>query len=148
MGAVDIGVRHDHDLVVAQLLEVEFLVADRGAERLDQSPDFFRPEHPVEARALHVQDLALERKDRLVVAVTALLGRAAGAVTLDEEQLRESRIALLTVGELSGKRARIERAFSPRQLARLARGFAGTRSVDDLLDDAPRLARVLLEVVA
>ena len=62
-----------------------------GAERLDQGPDFLRAEHPVEARALDVEDLALERKDRLVLAVAALLGRAAGAVALDQEQLATAR---------------------------------------------------------
>ena len=101
VGAVDVGVGHDHDLVIAQLLEVEFLVADRRAQRLDQGPDFLRAEHAVEARALDVEDLALERKDRLVVAVAALLGRAAGAVALDQEQFGQSRIALLAVGELA-----------------------------------------------
>ena len=86
MGAVDVGVGHDHDLVIAQLLEVELLAADAGAERLDQRADFLRAEHPVEARALDVEDLALQRQDRLVLAVAALLGRAAGAVALDQEQ--------------------------------------------------------------
>ena len=85
MGAVDVGVGHDHDLVIAQLFEVELLVADGRAERLDQRADFLRAEHPVEARALDVEDLALERQDRLVVAIAPLLGGAAGAVALDQE---------------------------------------------------------------
>ena len=87
--------------MVAQLFEVEFLMTDRGAERLDQGSDLLRAEHAVEACALDVEDLALERKDRLVVPVAALLGRAAGAVPLYQEQLRERGIALLTVGELA-----------------------------------------------
>ena len=86
MRAVDVGVGHDHDLVIAQFLEVEFLAPDRGAERLDHGADFLRPQHPVEARALDVEDLALQGQDRLDVAVAALLGRAAGAVALDQEQ--------------------------------------------------------------
>ena len=52
--AVNVGVRHDHDLVVAQLFEVKFLVTDRRAERLNQRPDFLRAEHPIEAGALDV----------------------------------------------------------------------------------------------
>ena len=40
MRAVDVGVGHDHDLVVAELLEVEFLATDPGAERLNDRPDF------------------------------------------------------------------------------------------------------------
>ena len=39
VGAVDVGVRHDDDLVVAQLVDVELLVADAGAERGDQRAD-------------------------------------------------------------------------------------------------------------
>ena len=39
MRAIDIGVGHDDDLVIAQLFEVE-LVADAGAHRLDQRADF------------------------------------------------------------------------------------------------------------
>ena len=39
VGAVDVGVGHDDDLVVAQLVEVE-LVADAGAHCLDQGADF------------------------------------------------------------------------------------------------------------
>ena len=39
MGAVDVGVGHDDDLVVAQLVGVELVVADAGAERGDQRAD-------------------------------------------------------------------------------------------------------------
>ena len=99
--AVDVGVGHDHDLVIAQLLDIELLVPDRRAQRLDQGPDFLGAEHAVEARALDVENLALERKDRLIVAVAALLGRPTGAVALDQEQLGQCRIALLAVGELA-----------------------------------------------
>ena len=83
--AVDVGVGHDHDLVIAQLLEVEFLVADRSAQSLDQRADLLRAEHSIEPRALDVEDLALQGKDRLIVAVAPLLGGAAGAVALDQK---------------------------------------------------------------
>ena len=39
VGAVDVGVRHDDDLVVAQLRQVEVVAADAGAERRDQRAD-------------------------------------------------------------------------------------------------------------
>jgi hypothetical protein len=39
VGAVDVGVGHDDDLVVAQLLDVEVVAADAGAERRDQRAD-------------------------------------------------------------------------------------------------------------
>ena len=106
MGAVDVGVRHDDDLVVAQLVDVELLVADAGAERGDQRADLLAAQHLVEARALDVEDLAAQRQHGLEFAVAALLGGAAGRVALDDEQFGLGRIALLAVGELAGQRSR------------------------------------------
>src|SRR6185295_9462805 len=124
------GVCHDDDLVVAQLLDVELLVADPGAERGDQRADLLTAQHLVEARALDVEDLAAQRQYGLEGAVAALLGGAAGRVALDDEQLGFGRIALLAVGELAGQRIHVERALAPREIARLARGLAGGRSLD------------------
>src|SRR5579862_1344093 len=101
MAAVDIGIGHDDDAVIARLGGFEILAADAGAERLDQGADLGRAQHLVEAGALDIEDLALERQDRLKAAVAALLGRAAGAVALDDKQLALGRIALLAIGELA-----------------------------------------------
>ena len=141
MGAVDVGVRHDDDLVVAQLVGVELLLADAGAERGDQRADLLGAEHLVEARALDVEDLAAQRQHRLVGAVAALLGRAAGRIALDEEDLGLGRVALLAVGELAGQRGDVERALAAGQLARLARRLARGRRLDDLADDDLALRR-------
>ena len=78
-------------------------------------------------------------------AVAALLGRAAGAVALDDEELGQRRIALLAIGELAGQRVHVERALAAGQLAGLARRFARGGGLDDLGDDAPGLGRMLLE---
>jgi hypothetical protein len=78
---------------------------DAGAHRLNEGADLAAGQHAVEAGALDVQDLAPQRQDRLIMAVAALLGRAAGRVTLDQEQLGLGGIALLTVGELAGQGA-------------------------------------------
>src|SRR6266404_593091 len=102
VGAVDVGVRHDDDLVVAQLLDVELLVADAGAERGDQRADLLAAQHLVEAGALDVEDLAAQRQHGLEFAVATLLGGAAGGVALDDEQLGFGWIALLAVGQLAG----------------------------------------------
>jgi hypothetical protein len=71
--AVDVGVCHQHDLVVPQLVEVE-LLADAGAERRDQRLHLGVAEHPVDARLLDVEDLAADRQDRLGHRVAAALG--------------------------------------------------------------------------
>ena len=102
--AVDVGVGHDDDLVVAQLVGIELVAADAGAERGDQRADLLAAQHLVEARALDVEDLAAQRQHRLEFAVAALLGGAAGAVALDDEQFGFGRIALLAIGELARQR--------------------------------------------
>ena len=65
--------------------------AERGDERADSRAD---DEHSSSARALDVQDLALQRQDRLELAVAALLGAAAGALSLDDVDLALRRILL------------------------------------------------------
>ena len=105
-------------------------------------------EHLVEARALDVEDLAAQRKHSLKVAVAALLGRAAGGVALDDEELRFGGIALLTIGELAGEIGDVERALAARELARLARRLARGGGLDHLGDDVLRLGRMLFEPLA
>ena len=144
MGAVDVGVGHDDDLVVAQLVDREFVGADAGAERGDQRADLLGRQHLVHARALDVEDLSAQRQDGLELAVAALLGRAAGGIALDDEQFRFGRIALLAIGELAGQRGDAERALA-RHFARLAGGLAGRRRLDHFADDDLGFRGVLLE---
>ena len=65
-------------------------------------------------------------------------------VTLDDEQLGLGGILFLAVGELAGQRGNAERALA-RQFARLAGGFARSRSLDHLADDDLGLGRMFLE---
>ena len=110
--------------------------------------DLVAAEHLVEARLLDVQDLALERQDRLEAAIASLLGRSAGRLALDDVELAQRRIAFLAVGQLAGQRAAVERALAAHQVARLARRLAGARRVDGLADDPLGDRRVLFEVRA
>ena len=87
MRSVHVSVGHDDDAVVTQLVDVEFFSANAAAQRRDQRADFGRRDHAVEPRALDVEDLALQRQDRLRAAVAALFGRATCRVTLDDEDL-------------------------------------------------------------
>ena len=61
MAAINVGIRHDDDLVVAQLSDAEFILADSRAQGCDQGADFLRAEHSVETGALDVQYLAAQR---------------------------------------------------------------------------------------
>ena len=63
--------------------------------------------------ALGVQHLAAQRQDRLRAPIAPLLGGAAGAVALDEEQLALAGIGARAVGEL----ARQVQAVADRRLA-------------------------------
>src|SRR5690606_25704877 len=92
-----------------------------------------------------VEGLAAQRKHRLVLAVAALLGRAAGRVALDDEQLAQRRVLLLAVGELAGQAGDVERTLAAGQVAGLARGLARPRGVDDLAGDRPGFVRMLLQ---
>ena len=137
--AVDVRVGHDDDLVIARLVDVEFIRADAGAERHDQRADLLGRQHLVELHALHVQDLAAQRQHRLERAVAPHLGGAAGRVALDDQQLGLGGIALLAVGELARQRGDVV-ALLARELPRLAGGFARGGGFHHLADDhlAPR----------
>ena len=112
MAAVHIGVRHENDLMIPGLADVERIfvglftlfafAADAGSERHDQCPDLVAREHFVEARLLDVENLALERQNRLKLAVASLLRGTAGRITLDDIQLAQGRVFFRTVGELAG----------------------------------------------
>ncbi len=78
VGAVDVGICHDDDLVIAQLVGAEFVGADAGAERGDQGADLLGREHLVHPRALDVENFPAQRQHRLERAIAALLGAAAG----------------------------------------------------------------------
>ena len=135
MVAVDVGVGHQHDLVVAQLVEVELLV-DAGAERGDDRLHLGVGQHLVDAGLLDVEDLAADRQDRLDPRVAALAGRAAGRVALDDEDLALGGVGRLAVGQLAGQAAAAEQALAAAgQVARLAGGDPGLRRGLRLADD-------------
>src|SRR5208283_4094195 len=135
------------DAVVAELLDVEAVFADAAAQRRDERADLGAREHLVEAGALDVQDLPLERQDGLEPSVAALLGRAAGAVALDDVDLGLARVARLAVGQLARERRVVELPLA-HDLAGLARGLARLGGDDGLLEDLLRGLRVLLEELA
>ena len=105
-------------------------------------------QHLVVAGLLDVQDLALQRQDRLIAPVAARFGGAAGRFALDQEQLAALRILLLAIGQLARQAAGIERAFAPRQIARFAGRFARARRIDRLLHDLLHHRRILVEELA
>src|SRR5207302_2902038 len=120
-------------------------LAGARAQRRDQRPDLFEGDDLVFAGALHVQDLALQRQDGLEAAVAALLGRAAGRVAFDDVQLAVAGVLLSAVGQLAGQGQAFQGALANHQVARLAGRLAGAGRGQTLLDDPPRVGRVLLQ---
>ena len=144
VGAVNVGIRHDDNLVVAQFVDGKLIGANAGAERRDERADLLGRQHLVHARALDIQNLAAQRQHRLKFAIAALFGAAAGGIALDDKQFRFRRIALLTVGELSRQRSDAKSALA-RHFAGLARGFARRGGLDYFADNGLGLGRMLLE---
>ena len=89
--------------------------------------------------------LPRKRQDRLVFARTALLGRTACRVALDQEEFGLGRIAFGAIRQLSRQRGDIERALAAREFARLARSLAGRGRLDDLADEDLRVARMFFQ---
>ena len=151
MGAVHVGVRHDDDLVIAGLGGVEaadgfVALADAGAARGDEGPDFLVGEDLVEAGLLGVDEFAAQREDRLEAAVAALFGGAAGGVALDDVEFGECGIALGAVGKFAGEATAMKGALAD-GLAGLASGFAGAGAVEGFIDDLFCDRKVGLEIL-
>ncbi len=101
MGAVDVGIGHQDDLVIPQLRDVE-LVADAGAEGRDDRRQLVVADDLVDPRLLDVQHLAPEGKDGLILSLSAFLGRAAGGITLDDVQFGQFVALVEAVEQLAG----------------------------------------------
>ena len=150
VGSIDVGICHDDDASVAELLNVEgsFLITitDACSDRGDHGLDLGVLEDLIKTGLLHIDQLASDREDSLEAAVAALLGGAACGVTLDDVELREGRIALGAVGQLAGESTTGEGALAD-GLAGLACGLAGAGSGEGLLDDLLGDRRILVEVI-
>ena len=147
MGAVDIGIGHDDDFVVAHLVEVEIL-AVAAADGGDQRFDGVGLHHAVEACAFGVEDLASQRQDGLRDRVASLDGGAACGITLHDEQLAFLRIVGLAVLQLVRHAGRFEDRLAAGVLTRLLGGETRAGGFDGLLDDVLGLARVGVEPIA
>jgi hypothetical protein len=147
VGAIDVGIGHDDDAVIAQLGDVEVLGADAAAQRGHQRDDLLAGYKLVEAGLLDVEHLAAQRQDGLELPVAALLGGAAGGVTLDDVHLAQGRVLFLAVRQLARQAEAVQHALAARHVARLARGLAGSGGFDDLAGDDLGIERLFLEVV-
>ncbi|MCY1221926.1 hypothetical protein D9M72_339990 [compost metagenome] len=147
MLAIHVGIGHEHDLVIAQLGEVEVL-ANAGAECSDHGLDLVVAEGLVQPCPLNVQDLAAQREDGLCFRVPAALGRTAGGVTLHDVDLALFRVLRGAVRQLARHAEGLQRALAACVVAGLAGGHAGLCSGNCLADDVAGRAGIALQPVA
>ncbi|AAF10482.1 conserved hypothetical protein [Deinococcus radiodurans R1 = ATCC 13939 = DSM 20539] len=147
--AVHVGVGHDHDLVVAQVLEVEAhflaLAVEARADGPDQRADFGVLENLVQLGLFHVQDLAAQGQNRLEAPFASALGRAACRVAFHDEQFGLGGVLRGAVGELTGQVIVFERVGAPHDVAGLAGGVAGAGSLGGFFHDGLADLGIFLE---
>ena len=93
MRAVDIGIRHDDDLVIAELRDIEVIV-NAGTKRRDHRTDLRITVYSVQTCFFHIEDLAAERQDSLRSAVSGCFGGTAGRISLNDKDLTLGRILI------------------------------------------------------
>ena len=104
---------------------------------------------PIDTGLLDIEDLAADRQDRLDPRIPTTLGRAAGRVTLDDEDLALVGVRRLTVREFSGQPAAAQQPFSiTGSVPRLPGGDPRDGRRLTLANDQLPLAGVLLEPIA
>ena len=103
MCSVHVRIRHNDNLVIAQLRDVKIKSVPFGesaAKGVDHGLDLGVCKNLVDRGFLHVEDLAADRQNRLKVAVPGRLGRASRGVSLYNKDLTLFRIPALAVCEL------------------------------------------------
>ena len=144
MGPVHVGVGHDDDFMVAELIGVE-LLPDARPQGGDDGAELVVAVDPVRPGLLHVEHLAPQGKDGLEPGVPPLGGGAAGGVALDDVDLREGRVPLVAVPELVGHLAGLQAGLPPDGLPGLSGRFPGPGGGEGLFQDGPAHGGVLLE---
>lgn len=113
-----IGVREDDDLVVLEPRQREILV-DVRSQRRDDGAELLVAKHLIQALFLGVERLSAQRQNRLKPPVAPLLGAAARAVALHDEQFVLLRLSPRAAGQLSHQRRGLQRALGARHVAAL-----------------------------
>ena len=102
MRTIDIGIGHDDDLVITQVIDIERLVLTQvHTEGAEHVLNLLRVEHLVDKHLLDIQDLTTQRKDGLIEAIASRLGGTTCRVTLDQENLTFFGILARAVGQFA-----------------------------------------------
>ena len=104
MCTIDIGIGHDHDLVITELGDIKVVAISFGkttAKCIDHGLDLCICKNLVNSCLFYIEDLTTDRKDRLIITVSGCLGRTACGISLYDKNLTLGWIFALTVGKLS-----------------------------------------------
>src|SRR4029078_11890554 len=142
-----VGVRHQTDLVVTQLVYIKIVLADPGSKSGYQRLDLAVTKHFVKPSLFDVENFTLKRQNSLILAVAALFCRPTCRISLNQIKLGHCRGFFLTVCELTGQCRCAESAFAD-DLPRFPGGLAGTCGVNRLTDDLFGYVRMLFEIFA
>ena len=102
MGAIHIGVGHDNDTLISQVVGHE-LFTDTAAQGLDQIVDFLVGLDLFDRRTGDVEDLTAQRQYGLVFTLAGGLRRAAGRIAFDQENFRAFGGIGCAIGEFAGQ---------------------------------------------
>ena len=153
MAAVDIGIRHQNNLVIAQLRDVKVIAVALGeaaAEAVNHGLNLRVRKHLVHGCLLDIQDFTAYREYGLVHTVARGLCGAACGISLDNEDFALRGIPRLTVREFSvrvKRKARLCKEVGSRLLLRpayLCRLFGAGNNRANRLQVAVKVARELI----
>ena len=149
--AIDVGVGHDDNLVVAKFFDVGLFAvlaqAETYAKRLNNVVDFIAFKRFVPHSLLYVQYLAAQGQDGLRGPATALLGRTAGRITLYEEKLAAGRVLFGAVSQFTRQSASRHGTLALYAFAGLTSGDACGGSKYYLVDYQFGLLRMFLQII-
>ena len=113
---IGVRIREDTDLAVAQLAQIVAVRID--ADRHGDVVYFLRGQHFIRRDLPGIQDLTLERHDRLIFTIARLLGRSARRVPFHQEKLGAVEILGGTVRQLARQRGAAGQFFTHHFLRR------------------------------
>ena len=111
MGTIDVGIRHDDNLVVSPFRNVLFH-SDTRPNRLNHAADFFIGENFIFARLVGVDDFTTKWQDRLIFPQASTFGASTGRITFHQVQLAFLHVLADTISQFPGQAAAGKRSFS------------------------------------
>ncbi len=134
MGAVHVSVRHNDNLMVAELVVIR-IFTNAYAHGGNHIFDFLTGQHAVKTGTLGIQDFAAQRKNSLRIGVAPGFCGTARTVPFHNENFTFCGVLALTIGEFAGKRVFGKKSFAAHQVLCSAGCFPCSRCIDRLIDN-------------